>query len=265
MNSPKPYTLLITGAASGIGRCFAQHYLRQPNTLVIAADINEINIPAPAGLGPQEKRHVESPGTLVKLHTDMSSPTSITSAVESLKSTYHIHHIDLIIHSAGIRGLVSRIEADSPNNVAAAETLHAMNAATMLRTYQTNTLGTFTLLQSLANHNLFHATDADVPTKVIIMSSRMGSLSYNTAGGGYAYRASKAALNAIVRSMSIDLPHVVFALVHPGRVETGLTQCREEGAIEVEESVGDMLGVIGGLRRVDSGRFMDRFGMDIGW
>ncbi|KAK5093072.1 hypothetical protein LTR70_002073 [Exophiala xenobiotica] len=269
MNSPRPYTLLITGAASGIGRCFAQHYLRQPNTLVIALDINEIEIPASADLDsdPHERRHDERPGALVKVHTDMSSSTSITSAMDSLKATHGVHHIDLIIHSAGIRGLVPRIEADNANDVAAAETLHAMDAATMLRTYQINTLGTFTLLQSLSNHSLFHAADADAatPTKVIIMSSRMGSISSNTVGGGYAYRASKAALNAIVRSMSIDLPHVVFALVHPGRVETGLTRCREEGAIEVEESVGGMLGVIGRLRREDSGRYMDRFGVDIGW
>jgi len=267
MDSPKPYTVLITGAASGIGRCFAQHYLRQPNALVIGADINEIKIPATADSGTHADHNVELQGTLVKIHMDMSSSSSITTATSSLKSTHHIQQIDLVIHSAGIRGLVPRIEADTPNDVAAAETLHAMDAATMLRTYQINTLGTFTLLQSLADHGLFRTADSgpQSPTKVIIMSSRMGSLSYNTAGGGYAYRASKAALNAIVRSMSIDLPHVVFALVHPGRVETGLTKCREEGAIEVEESVRDMLGIIGGLKKEDTGRFIDRFGANIGW
>jgi len=142
-----------------------------------------------------------------------------------------------------------------------------MDATTMLRTYQINTLGTFTLLQSLIAHILFYPKDlpSSSPAKAIIMTSRMGSISYNTAGGGYAYRASKAALNAIVRSMSIDVPDVIFALVHPGRVETGLTRCREEGAIEAEESVGDMLGVIERLREEDSGKFMDRFGKEIGW
>lgn len=100
------------------------------------------------------------------------------------------------------------------------------------------------------------------------MTSRMGSISHARTtglGGAYAYRASKAALNAVVTSLSIDLPHVMFALVHPGRVETGLTLCREEGAMEVEESVADMLALVGRLGREDSGRFMDRFGEDIGW
>lgn len=91
-------------------------------------------------------------------------------------------------------------------------------------------------------------------------------MSYNvSAGGGYAYRASKAALNAMIKSMSIDLPHVMFALVHPGRVETGLTKCREDGAIEVDESVHDMLQLIDRLDLRDSGRYMDRFGVEIGW
>jgi NAD(P)-dependent dehydrogenase (short-subunit alcohol dehydrogenase family) len=40
--------------------------------------------------------------------------------------------------------------------------------------------------------------------KVVVMSSRMGSIASNTTGGGYAYRASKAAVNAIVKSFSVD-------------------------------------------------------------
>ncbi|KAK5941594.1 hypothetical protein PMZ80_005542 [Knufia obscura] len=261
MANPKPYTVLVTGAASGIGRCFTQHYLSQSNTIVIAADINEINISTPSSRPDGQENE------LIKIQIDMSSTISIEEEVRNLKSYWTIPPLDLIIHSAGIRGLVPAVESSQPNNPVAAETLQTMTAETMLRTYQINTLGTFTLLQSLANHDLFHLPDSTnaSPTKVIIMSSRMGSLSYNTAGGGYAYRASKAALNAIVRSMSLDLRHVIFALVHPGRVETGLTMCREEGAIEVEESVGDMLKVIDGLEWKDSGRFMDRWGVDIGW
>ncbi len=263
MANPEPYTVLITGAASGIGRCFAQHYLGQPNTLVIAADINTINISSTSrshGSPPTEAKP-----TLAELHIDMSSTSSIEATVKSIRSIRDVENFDLIIHSAGIRGLVPRIEGQKPDDVAAAETLQTMDADTMLRTYQINTLGTFTLLQSLAKHDLFHGQQSGKVTRVIVMTSRMGSISYNTAGGGYAYRASKAALNAIVRSMSIEVPHVTFALVHPGRVETGLTKCREEGAIEAEESVRDMLQLVDRLEQKDSGRFLDRFGNDIGW
>lgn len=255
------YTVLITGAASGIGRSFALHYLQQPSTNVIAVDRNSIDIPE------------SSEGQkLQKLHVDMASAESVRSMVSQMQST----KIDLVIHSAGIRGLVPEIETKFPDDVAAAETFQSMNEETMMRTFQINTVGTFVLLQELSRLFIGNngtararqdgASQSSARTKVVIMTSRMGSISYNaTAGGAYAYRASKAALNAVVKSMSIDLPHMTFALVHPGRVETGLTKCREEGAIEVDESVADMLKLIETMNPKDSGRFVDRFGKDIGW
>lgn len=257
MSDPKqsePYTVLITGAASGIGHCFAKHYLTQADTIVIAVDKDPI------------KWDTDQSQKLFSFQVDFSSTQQIQAFVhQDLRNTLGDNHgtaIDLVIHSAGIRGLVPAIVEQTPNDVAAAETLAVMDAETMLRTYQINTLGTFTLVQSLVNARLLRPSSA----KLVVMTSRMGSISYNaTAGGAYAYRASKAALNAVVKSFSIDVRDAVFALVHPGRVETGLTRCREEGAMEVDESVGDMLGLIGRLEAKDSGRFMDRFGEDIGW
>lgn len=90
-------------------------------------------------------------------------------------------------------------------------------------------------------------------------------MGYNTAGSAYAYRASKAALNAVIKSFSIDVPNVVWVLLHPGRVESGLVMCREEGAISAEESVGMMVPLIEMFEKGDSGRFLDRFGERIEW
>lgn len=256
-----PYIILITGAGSGLGHGFAQHYLQQPDTIVIAADRSfTLDLKPPISNNTQ----------LHKLDLEMTSSESIDSLITEIKGLNH-KHIDLIFHSAGIRGLVPSIVSSQPDNVAAAETLQVMDSDTILRTFEVNTLGTFDLLQKLHQANLFHppsstqSESTSNPTKIIIMTSRMGSIGHNTIGSGYAYRASKAALNAIIKSMSIDLPHVLFSLVHPGRVETGLTVCREEGAIEVEESVGDMLGLIEGLTLEDSGMYVDRWGERIVW
>lgn len=172
-----------------------------------------------------------------------------------------------MIHSAGIRGLVPSHETQDPSDVAGAETIAAMDAATMRRAFEINTLAAFTLIKAL----LPSLRENPSRPKVVVMASRMGSVASNAAAGAYAYRASKAALNAVVRSFSIDVPEVAFALVHPGRVETGLVRTREEGAIEVGESVGDMLGLIERLgqkegdRGLKSGCFVDRWGKEIPW
>ena len=98
----------------------------------------------------------------------------------------------------------------------------------------------------------------------------MGSIGNNElpnkdAGSAYAYRASKAAMNAIVRSFAIDVPEVAFILCHPGRVETNLVRCKEEGAITVEESVDAIVPLIEKWGKGDSGNFYDRFGRTIQW
>lgn len=56
------------------------------------------------------------------------------------------------------------------------------------------------------------------------MSSRVGSIADNSSGGSYAYRASKAALNSVGKSLAVDLKEkgVVVVLMHPGYVKTGL-------------------------------------------
>jgi NAD(P)-dependent dehydrogenase (short-subunit alcohol dehydrogenase family) len=243
--------VLITGAASGIGHTFLKHYAtQQPPWTIYAAD----RVPIPALL----KTH-PSNGSPSSFLVDVTSESSIAALAKQLCQSEPIP-IDLLIHSAGIRGLVPEVEQQFPSDVARAETLEAMNTETMLRTFHINTVGTFSLIRALLP-NLRRAAEP----KVVIMGSRMGSISYNTAGGAYAYRASKAALNALVKSLSVDVPEVAFAVLHPGRVETKLVLCREEGAIEPEESVQDMVKVIAELKKEESGRFLDRFGAPIGW
>lgn len=241
-------TILLTGAASGLGASFLYHFSILPNIRIIAIDLHPIT---------SHKTTLPENTTIQTRVVDISSPSSISTFAASLKNV----PIHLLIHSIGIRGLVPSLITANPNDVAIAETWQAMDLATMMSTFQVNTAGTFLLLQALLPNLLSNPT----PSKVVIMGSRMGSLSYNTTGGAYAYRASKAALNAIVKSFSIDVPEVVFTIFHPGRVETGLVQIKEEGAISADESVKEMMQVIDPLEKNDSGQFYDRFGEAIGW
>ena len=180
---------------------------------------------------------------------------------------------DVVIHSAGVRGLVDNGRAvEKYEDVRVTESLDVMDKRTMMKAFEINVAGTFELLRGCVPG--LKAAKEKHPghgsPKVIVMGSRMGSISNNTpsnasAGGAYAYRASKAALNAVVKSFAVDVPEAIWTVVHPGRVETGLVKVKEDGAMSVEESVGDMMHLIARLLREDSGRFVDRFGVDIPW
>ena len=89
--------------------------------------------------------------------------------------------------------------------------------------------------------------------KIITFTSMVGSNALNTTGGLYGYRASKAAVNAIMKSMSIDLAArgIVAVAMHPGWVKTSMGG---EGAdIGVAESARGIRGVIATLTSGDVG------------
>lgn len=238
-------TILISGAASGLGRAFLDAYSHEKLNTVIAIDREQIHLSA--------DNHAATITTHIVDVTDERSINDLTTALNGIS-------IDLFVHSVGIRGLVPAVENAQPESVAAAETLDVMDLSTLMHTFQVNAAGTFLLIRSLLP-NLGQANAA----KVVVMSSRMGSLGYNTTGSAYAYRASKAALNAMIKSFSIDVPEVVFVLCHPGRVESRLVKYKEEGAISAEESVLGLLPLVQNWDKNDSGHFYDRFGQPIVW
>ncbi|KAI4955893.1 hypothetical protein J4E91_000102 [Alternaria rosae] len=250
-------TILITGASSGLGLAFTQYYasLSTPPS-IIALD----NQPFPSQIAEQY-------GPTIHFHQlDITSALKVQDLASALKSA----PVTLILHCAGIRGLVPKIVAQQKQgskDVAATETLEAMDHATMMQTFEINTWGAFNVIRAFLSNLQMSAAQSTSKPKVVILSSRMGSISANTAGGGYAYRASKAALNAVVKSLVIDVPDVQFLMLHPGRVETGLVEWKEEGAIGVEESVGDCMRVLDKMDEEgwESGRLVDRFGVTIPW
>ena len=93
----------------------------------------------------------------------------------------------------------------------------------------------------------------------------MGSMADNGYGNSYIYRSSKAALNAVVKSLSIDLrPQGIRAVaLHPGWVKTDMGGPQAE--ISARESVTQMMATLLSLTAEDSGRFIDIDGSDIPW
>jgi NAD(P)-dependent dehydrogenase (short-subunit alcohol dehydrogenase family) len=101
--------------------------------------------------------------------------------------------------------------------------------------------------------------------RMVTISSMLGSMALNESGGIYAYRASKAGVNAIMKSMSIDLRDrgITAVALHPGWVRTDMGG---RGAdLDIETSVAGMKKVIDGLDARDSGRLLSWDGTEMPW
>jgi NAD(P)-dependent dehydrogenase (short-subunit alcohol dehydrogenase family) len=106
---------------------------------------------------------------------------------------------------------------------------------------------------------------ASARRQIVMMSSRMGSIGENAGGGEVVYRSSKAALNAVTRSLSIDLKPrgVTLIAVHPGWVQTDMGGPR--ATLTPAQSVAGLSEVVLGLTPEKSGRFFNHDGAEIAW
>jgi len=244
--------IVVTGSESGLGRQFLIHYASQdPSQELIAIDRTATTIPD----------EISNPSRIRLVNLDVSDQQGIASLAHNLRGT----PIGLVIHCAGVRGLVGSVVASQPGDVAAAETLDVMDAPTMLDAFSINCIGTLLLLRGLVPNLVQCSREMGVVARAVVLGSRMGSVSANGTGGGYAYRASKAGLNAVIKSMSVDVREVAFLILHPGRVETGLVEWKEEGAVSAMESVADCVRVIEQMSLERSGSYVDRYGTEIQW
>src|SRR5581483_2636221 len=102
--------------------------------------------------------------------------------------------------------------------------------------------------------------------RIVSLSTIMASMARNTLGGFYAYRASKAALNALTVSMALDLGRrhrITACVIHPGWVRTDMGGPRAE--IDARTSVQGMRSVIAGLTLERAGRFWSYDGSELPW
>lgn len=104
------------------------------------------------------------------------------------------------------------------------------------------------------------------------LSARVGSIGDNHLGGWYGYRASKAALNQLVRTAAIELrrhaPEAICVSMHPGTVDSRLSAPFAKRGLEVRspsEAADNLLAVIDRMLPADSGNFLDYRGETVAW
>jgi len=237
-------TIMIFGAGSGIGNMFLEHYSKDSANTIHALDVSW-----------SEDIKAREAAADVTTHT---VNTASKESLDELTSKLNGAPIDLFVHCAALRGLNPEVQKKDPNP-ANAETLDVIDADIFQKTLTVNTVGTFMVIRAVLP-NLKAAKSG----KVIVMGSGMGSIT-NNKGGAYAYGASKAGLNYVVKSFAGDVPEVTFGIIHPGKVESRMTHVREDGAIDTDEAIDMMLPIIEGMKPEDSGMFVTRENKPIPW
>ncbi|PSB12809.1 short-chain dehydrogenase [Pleurocapsa sp. CCALA 161] len=176
----------------------------------------------------------------VETDVDITSDQSVANFVTRLDG----RSIDVLINNAGILENVS---------------LKNLDFNSIRQQFEVNAIGALRLTHALLN-NLKQGS------KVIMMTSRMGSIEDNTSGGSYGYRMSKVALSMAGKSLSMDLKpqKIAVAILHPGLVKTRMTGFTNSG-ITPECAVKGLLARIDELNLENTGTFWHSNGEILPW
>ena len=145
-------------------------------------------------------------------------------------------------------------------DLAPEKSLRALDAEDLARAFAINTIG-----PALVAKHLLPVLPRQGKAVFAVLSARVGSIADNRTGGWYGYRASKAALNQVVRTLAIELrrtrPDAIVVALHPGTVATSLSAPFRDGItpgrrLTPDVAAGRLLDVIETLAPADSGGFI---------
>ncbi|BBB68819.1 SDR family oxidoreductase [Undibacterium sp. YM2] len=204
-------------------------------------------------------RAQEHCGLVVSLHRqsqpplDFASEEGIAQAATVMKEHGPFH---LIINATGVLHTADFMPEKK---------LADLQYAQMQATFLVNTFGPALLLRHFAPL-------LDKQRGVMAMlSAKVGSIGDNRLGGWYSYRASKAALNMMIKTAAIELkrthPDAVLFALHPGTVNTALSQPFRGASIgrPVTQAASEMLAVINSMKPAQSGEFYTYAGETLPW
>jgi NAD(P)-dependent dehydrogenase (short-subunit alcohol dehydrogenase family) len=189
--------VVVAGASGGIASAFVRDLSEDPSI----ANLHALSREAPADLPTKATFH----------SFDLMGEGSMGKVVEVISHSGPIHVV--IIATGVLHGA-----AFSPEKSWA-----AINAESMMEVFRINTIG-----PALAAKHLLPLMARDRKTCIAALSARVGSISDNRLGGWYSYRASKAALNQIIRCLAIESDrrsnHTICMGLHPGTVDTNISK-----------------------------------------
>ena len=238
--------IFITGTNRGLGLEFVRQYLGQGHT-ILATSRNPIKATH------LQKLKNNYPDQLHLIPMDLDKPDVIKRAGQTASNL--VPHIDILINNAGAG--TRQIEASRKKVLTQLDSLDSRELSQMIRV---NAIGPLLVVKELRGL-LGKANSA----KVINISSGMGSISQRQSGSTYGYSGSKALLNMYTRLLGFDLQPtgIIVVALHPGWVQTDMGGPAAE--YPVSKSVTNMINVIDGFGKAQTGRFFNLLGQEIPW
>jgi len=224
-------TVLITGAARGLGLDFTKQYAAKGWKIHACA-----------------RKFDALRGIKGDIHHHKLEVTDY-KAVTALARELNGEAIDVLVCNAGVGG------GREPTG----QVLGAFDAEEMRRIFEINTLSPLMMAEAFVEH-----VARSQQKKLVAITSILGSLAHNN-GGRYAYRASKAALNMEWNCLAKELGGrgLICVALHPGWVQTDMGG--PSATLTIEQSVPSMVRVIEGLKPSDNGRYVSYDGSELPW
>ena len=249
---PAGFNALIVGGSRGIGHALVRALLRNPRCGSVTTSRR--------GQAPDDLQASAIDDCRLSIVTlDVTDEPSIEKAAASIRATGRPLHLLVctvgVLHDAEGLSPERRLEDIRPEN--------------LLRSFQVNALGPMLVARHFAPL-LSHGNRAVFAS----LSARVGSIGDNRLGGWYAYRASKAAQNQLMRTFSIEMarraPQLTVLSLHPGTVDTGLSKPFQAGVVpeklfDADRAAAQLLGVIDGATPTRTGRFLAWDGTEVPW
>lgn len=217
--------VVITGANRGIGLALARQFHERGDNVTAVCR--------------QPSPELEDLGVAIIDGIDVTD----TDARQLLSERLEHETIDILVNNAGI------LEGDKFDD---------FEEADLKRQFEVNAIGPLALTRALR-------PQLKQGSKVIMITSRMGSMADNGSGGQYGYRMSKAALNAAGVSLANDFKEdgIAVGMLHPGYVQTDMVGNR--GDITASEAASRLIKRIDELTLDSTGSFRHSNGETLPW
>lgn len=225
--------IFITGAAKGLGLEFTKQYLGQSHRVTaVVRDLSK----ATQLIALKESY----PERLQVIELDLRD-----GELETKLQKCGASPIDLLINNAGVL-----YEHDDGYQTLSIQKIR-------------DSLEVNTIVPLIVTRGLASALGEN--SKVVNISSKMGSVEDCTSGYAYSYRMSKCALNMLTKSLSVELAKskITAIVMHPGWVKTDMGGPR--APLDDNTSVAGMISVIDGLTLRDTGSFLQYDGKKVPW